>query len=208
MQEGEQLLLTDGKGNKASATIIDSDKHQCSVRVDEVMTTTAAKQSITLAVSLLKHPDRFEWLLEKVTEIGVTKIIPLLCARTEKQQFKKERCRNILISALLQSKQCFLPELTEPKNISEFIKESTAINKWIAHCEDDETKRKPFAAATGETVMLIGPEGDFTAAEIQFALSSGFLPVSLGDTRLRTETAAMVAAVMLRANVPGVTKAS
>lgn len=198
MQEGDPLLITDGQGRKARAVIIDADKHQCSVRVEELMVADPMQKRIIIAVSLLKHPDRFEWFLEKATEIGVSKIIPLICARTEKQQFKKERCHNILVSAMLQSKQCYLPELTETMNISEIIQQSAAVNKWIAHCDQDQAKRMPVAAEQGETILLVGPEGDFTPAEIQTALEAGFLPVSLGETRLRTETAAVVAAALLK----------
>jgi len=153
----------------------------------------------------LKNTSRFEWFLEKATEIGVSEIIPLICERTEKQKFRHDRVKGICVSAILQSQQTWLPVLHEPIKYVEDInstKEKRELQKFIAHCDDQTGKRnlstlKPLSHST----ILIGPEGDFTKDEIQFALENEFIPVSLGETRLRTETAGVVASVLLSQQV-------
>jgi 16S rRNA (uracil1498-N3)-methyltransferase len=149
----------------------------------------------------VKNAHRFEWLLEKATEIGVNEIIPLLCSRTEKQHFRHDRMNSILVSAMLQSRQTWLPLLHEPVKYASFIrscKDETGLQKFIAHCGEDDRKQplssyRPFS----ESVILIGPEGDFTVDEVELALKNEFLPVSLANTRLRTETAGVVAVTLL-----------
>ena len=136
--------------------------------------------------------------IEKATEIGVSEIIPLICDRTEKEKFRHDRMNAICISAMLQSQQCWLPVLHEPVLFSKSIQEISAEGKFIAHCEDSDNKTnlsnlKPLNHST----ILIGPEGDFTQKEIDLALQNGFQPVSLGETRLRTETAGVVAAALI-----------
>lgn len=152
---------------------------------------------ISLAVSLVKNTARFEWLLEKATEIGVSEIIPLLCKRTERQHFRFDRMNSIIISAMLQSRQTWLPILHEPIAIQQIIQSSSYQQKLIAHCtEDDKTSITQLSLADNIQI-LIGPEGDFTEEEIQLAKQHHYLPVTLGNTRLRTETAGMVAATLL-----------
>jgi 16S rRNA (uracil1498-N3)-methyltransferase len=150
-----------------------------------------------VAVSLLKSASRFEWFLEKATEIGVTEIIPLLCERTEKQHFRHDRMKQVLISAMMQSKQVWLPTLHEPIVFSNVITSSAYKSKLIAHCEaDNKQSIKNFSG--GESIqVLIGPEGDFSRGEISLALHNNYIPVALGNTRLRTETAAITAAALL-----------
>src|ERR1041385_6944889 len=114
MKEGEKLNLTNGKGNLLSAEIIDDHKKHCEVKILETNNQQPATRTITIAISLLKNSNRFEWFLEKATEIGINEIIPLICERTEKQKFREDRMRNILISAILQSQQCWLPVLHKP----------------------------------------------------------------------------------------------
>ena len=201
MKEGEELNLTDGKGNLITAGIIDGHKKHCSVKVIDSRFTPHASRKVTIAISLLKNTNRLEWFLEKATEIGVSEIIPLICERTEKQKFRYDRMKGICISAMLQSQQVWLPELCESTKYTEHIKsiiDSTALTKFIAHCEESSTKKQlstfqPF----NSSIILIGPEGDFTKGEIKLALENNFIPVSLGETRLRTETAGMVAATLL-----------
>ena len=147
---------------------------------------------------MIKNNHRFEWFLEKATEIGVFQIVPLVCERTEKTAFKFDRMKNILISAMLQSQQSWLPILLEPIKLAGFVNQVGPINKYIAHCENSEAKIQlhtcqPFT----DSVILIGPEGDFTIDEISIALQNNFIPVALGNTRLRTETAGVVAATLL-----------
>lgn len=197
MREGEQLQLTDGKGLLNTATIIEANKKHCVVRMDHSRIQQPAERRISIAVSLLKNNTRFEWLLEKVTELGVQEIIPLICKRTEKQHFRFDRMQQILISAMLQSKQCWLPVLHEPIAFSNAVQESLYTQKIIAHCEDEQKHTLNSLAPYHQAQILIGPEGDFTPEEITLALQHQYIPVSLGNTRLRTETAGVTAAALL-----------
>jgi len=211
MKEGEQLQLTDGKGNLFTAVITKADKKICEVRIEEgyqlqdrnsTQPVTGNQQpaisNISIAISLLKNPTRFEWFLEKATEIGVREIHPLICDHTEKENFRFERMNNILISAMLQSKQAWLPQLHQPKKFDVFINENFNGLKLIAHCvEEEKQSLKDFTNQTTNKLILIGPEGDFSTSEIESALKQGFRPVSLGSTRLRSETAGIVAVTFL-----------
>lgn len=198
MQQGEQLLLTDGKGTLVTATIINADRKHCVVKIDAKKTAPAPEKKITVAISLLKNASRFEWFLEKATEIGITEIIPLLCKRTEKQYFRTERMQQIVVSAMLQSKQAWLPLLHEPQQFENAITQTAYTTKLIAHCEQEKKFTLNDIAQSPETIMFIGPEGDFTKDEITSALTNNFQPVTLGDTRLRTETAGIVAVTILK----------
>lgn len=198
MKEDEQLQLTDGKGNLFTTRITNADKKHCVVAVEEKKFQQPNSKKISIAISLLKNTNRFEWFLEKATEIGVNEIIPLLCERTERQHFRFERMNNILISAMLQSQQAWLPFLHEPQPFERIIASSTYSQKLIAHCEDDNNKNNIASVVTSnETQILIGPEGDFTQQEIDMALKNNYRSVSLGQTRLRSETAGVVAAALL-----------
>ena len=198
MKEGEKLQLTDGKGNLFTATIIKTNKRNSEVEIET--TTLNAKRSpdISIAISLLKNPSRLEWFMEKVTEIGVTEIIPLICKHTEKENFRYDRMNGILISAMLQSRQTWLPQLHQPKKFGSFISEPFNGLKLIAHCGD--TKKQSIvdvAVPNANTLILIGPEGDFSKTEVEAAIEMQFIPVSLGNTRLRSETAGVAAAILL-----------
>jgi 16S rRNA (uracil1498-N3)-methyltransferase len=200
MQAGEQLQLTDGKGNLITAVIKDAHKKHCSVTVTNSQLTTRNSRHITIAISLIKNTGRFEWFLEKAAEIGISKIIPLLCERTEKQNFRYERMKGILISAMLQSQQVWLPELNEPTKFENLgmWKCETGVN-LIAHCMDGEKQKLSHSHifTSPHSLICIGPEGDFTKGEIELAMQNNFIPVTLGNTRLRTETAGIVAATLL-----------
>jgi len=198
MAEGENIQLTDGKGNLIDATIAVAHKKKCIVNKIALTKIPPLKKNISIAISLIKNTNRFEWFLEKATEIGVSAIIPLLCDRTEKQQFKLERFRGILISAMLQSKQCWLPLLTEPCPVKQIIVNNNYVGKYVAHCENDHEKTILHSVNHHKpSIILIGPEGDFSKEEISLALINNFMPVSLGVNRLRTETAGIVAATMM-----------
>jgi 16S rRNA (uracil1498-N3)-methyltransferase len=199
MQAGEQLLLTDGKGRLFTTEIIDDNRKKAIVKVLSEAAQTAPEKKITIAISLVKNSTRFEWFLEKATEIGVTEIVPLLCSRTEKQHFRHDRMKNILTSAMLQSQQTWLPKLNEPTPFAEAIN-LFAQQKFIAHCEEEVLKQQlvqSLSINAAESIIFIGPEGDFTKDEIAAALEHQFVPVALGNTRLRTETAGVVAATIL-----------
>ncbi len=198
MKVGEMIRLTDGKGNLSTALIEDDNRKRCGVRITGNIVVPASERKVTIAISPVKNNSRFEWFLEKATEIGVSKIIPLICDRTEKTAMKHDRMKSILISAMLQSQQSWLPELTEPVSIKEIVQNDHSPAKLIAHCENDQNKNSlPTINFQPSTLILIGPEGDFTTEEISMAINNGFVPVSLGNTRLRTETAGIVAAALL-----------
>ncbi len=200
MKAGEELHLTDGKGYLLTAEIINDNKKYCETIITNIQFTDAHTRKISIAVSLIKNATRFEWFLEKATEIGVTEIIPLICERTERQHFRPDRMKNVLVSAMLQSRQTWLPLMREPVAFEKVVEQSDQQQKLIAHCLD--TNRKDLQAIVGKNssslVILIGPEGDFSRKEIDFALANQFDPVAIGDTRLRTETAAVVAAALLK----------
>ncbi|MEO5983935.1 MAG: RsmE family RNA methyltransferase [Ferruginibacter sp.] len=194
MKKGEQVLITNGKGYLFTTEIIEADKKQTAVTILDTSYQPQIQKNITIAVSPLKNTGRYEWFLEKATEIGVSQIIPLISRRTEKLHNKRERMMNIIVSAMVQSRQTWLPFLGEPILFFDFIHADLAGHKYIAHCDTDHTKQhlSSFIPITDASV-LIGPEGDFTADEIAIALKAGYTPVSLGNNRLRTETAGMVA---------------
>ena len=200
MQVGEELTLTNGKGTVYNAVIEDAHKKRTRVRITGSTQHEKPKQRLMMGVSLLKNTSRFEWFLEKATEIGITDIIPVLSARTEKQQFRKDRMLTILVSAMMQSNQFWLPELSEPVKFKDALPLSSEADlKMIAHCEPGEkSELQEILKERKSRSILIGPEGDFTPEEISLAIEQGFKPVSLGDTRLRTETACIVAATLLK----------
>ena len=206
MAEGRQINITNGLGIICTAEILDAHKKKCTVKILDTLIQIAPAKKVCIAISPVKNSSRFEWFLEKATEIGVTEIVPLICERTEKQYLKHDRLRGILISAMLQSQQAWLPILHEPINFEKFLKENSSTNKFIAHCEEQnkvslkEIIDQSTTQAVNEATILIGPEGDFTKDEIEFALQNNFIPVALGNTRLRTETAALVAVTLLCIN--------
>jgi 16S rRNA (uracil1498-N3)-methyltransferase len=202
MQEKEKMLLTDGKGKKAEAEILSPDRKKCAVRI------TGAKQEkrrgikLSLGISFTKNKSRNEWLLEKATELGTEYIFPLLTERSEKEKFNLARYKQVLIAAMLQSQQCFLPELAVPEKLHHFLKDvqHTGYQKFIAHCLEEQKVSLLSQFQKGKSCLaLIGPEGDFSPAEIESCLQSGFIPVTLGNNRLRTETAALYACTVFNA---------
>lgn len=201
MKEGEGLSLTDGKGGLYTAKITAIHKKKCEVEIEEEQFQERPKGGTTIAISLLKNASRFEWFLEKSTELGVSSIIPLLCSRTERQHFRIDRMKNILVSAMIQSLRNWLPDFHEPVSLQDFWKlaNSHSNQKMIAHCEPGEKVLLSEISINRDqsAIILIGPEGDFTPAEIADALQHNYLPVTLGSTRLRTETAGVAAATIL-----------
>jgi 16S rRNA (uracil1498-N3)-methyltransferase len=200
MKTGAQLNLADGKGNLLTCTIIDDHKKRCKVEVKTTNNQQPATRNITVGISLLKNANRFEWFLEKATEIGINEIIPLICERTEKEKFRQERMQGILISAMLQSQQSWLPVLHKPMPFKEAVTQAKQQQKFIAHCIEDSKRNLSDLVneSLSSQIILIGPEGDFTAGEIELAIQHHFDAVSLGNTRLRAETAGIVAASLLQ----------
>jgi len=195
MQVGESILLTDGKGLEVEAEITKADKKTLELKKRKATRHDPPVQQIILAISLLKNATRFEWMLEKATEIGITGFYPLLAERTERQHFRGERLRQILISASMQSGRFHFPVLHEPISLTSLVDIDFSGNKYIAHCMQGE--KQVLRRQEGNQILLIGPEGDFSPTELDMALAKGFQPVTLGNTRLRTETAGMVGAVLM-----------
>lgn len=201
-QLGDLLIVTDGKGSKFSATIIKADRQSCELQqVQQLENGKGAPVRIHLAVAPTKNIDRFEWLLEKATEIGIDEITPLIAHRSERTQIKKDRLHKLLVAAMKQSMRCRLPQLNDPVPFKELINakskavvQSSAALKTICHCQrQDLPLLKNIIQQTEEVLILIGPEGDFTNDEIERAEENGFISSSLGEARLRTETAGLVA---------------
>lgn len=200
MQTGERLLLTDGRGHRLEAEITDPHRKHGRVRILHIDMLPPPQPRLGIGISFTKNNARTEWFLEKATEIGVQEIFPLLCSRTEKERFRMERLEHILVAAMLQSQQFYLPVLHEPVEFDELVDGSAYPQRFIAHCEGEEKHLLQNKLRPGvDTLILIGPEGDFTGEEIRRALGREFVPVSLGDHRLRTETAGVVACTLLNA---------
>jgi 16S rRNA (uracil1498-N3)-methyltransferase len=199
MREGERIRLTDGRGNIAEAEIIASNKKHCSVKILREEVVEQRLPRVSVAISLVKNSSRFEWFVEKTTELGIFEIVPLICERTERQKFRHDRFLSICKSAMLQSMQAWMPLLHEPVNFKELVMSSSQAQKFIAHCEEGERAelKNAFNAGAASHIILIGPEGDFTPSEISLASENGFLSVALGATRLRTETAGVYSAVVM-----------
>ena len=203
MEEGEKLNLTDGKGNLYTASIVKADKKKCLVNIVGIEKALPPDRKISICISLLKNSNRFEWFLEKATEIGITDIVPLLCKRTEKQNFRMDRMQQILISAMIQSKQCWMPSLHEPVKFNSFIDSENPNSfqqKFVAHCIPEEKRNLAdlLNSDLSSQIILIGPEGDFTNDEIDKARQHHFIPVALGESRLRSESAGIVAAALMK----------
>ncbi len=197
MQTGAKLKLTDGLGNLYQAQLLSADKKQSVVQIHSFTKIDAPNYPLSIAIALIKNSDRYEWMLEKVTELGVAHIYPLTTKRTEQQRFRQDRYQQIIVAAMLQSEQTWLPILHQPQDVSQLIKKAANKERLIAHCEEDTKNPIQHLPASTDSLILIGPEGDFTKDEIQLALNQGFLPVTLGNTRLRTETAGIVAITLL-----------
>ena len=197
MKEGDHILLTDGKGTLAEGEIHTAERHKCNVSVEKVSFSPRCGKELHLCVAFTKNNSRNEWLLEKATELGVASIIPITTARSEKAHVRVDRWEKILQSAILQSQQNYLPALAKITSLPAVIKQySETAQKFVAHCIDDKKRvgLDKLLKPEGDAILLIGPEGDFTSDEVNLCVDNGFLPVSLGRQRLRTETAAIAAA--------------
>ena len=192
--KGDKLNITNGRGWLFEAKIIQPDQKQCVVSIISKTKQPPRPYQVHLAVAPTKMNDRFEWFLEKATEIGIGRITPLLCERSERRVIKKERYEKVIQAATKQSLHFFMPELDDLTSFNDFVKENIRGEKFIAHCEEKDKKSlKEVIQTNTDVTILIGPEGDFSSREIESAIKNGFKPVTLGDTRLRTETAAIVA---------------
>jgi len=194
---GDLIDVIDGKGHRYSCRLLDAHPRHATV---EIVSKTGIPlywpNNIAIGVAPTKHLDRMEWLTEKLTEVGVNSITPLLCRWSERKEVKTERLEKIAVSAMKQSLKAYCPVINAMTPVKQFIESVKDYpQKFIAHCDDSMPRlllSRQYKADT-DTVILIGPEGDFSPEEIKTALDAGFIPVSLGDARLRTETAALMA---------------
>ena len=191
---GDTLHITNGEGWLFNAEVTIPDIKKCMVTIVSKTLQPKRDYSLHLAVAPTKMNDRYEWFLEKATEIGIDTITPIICDHSERKIIKTERFEKILQSATKQSLNCYLPKLNKATAFKDFIKQDFSGDLFIAHCE--ETKRKSLKQELKPKkviTILVGPEGDFSVKEIETAINNNFIPVTLGETRLRTETAAIVA---------------
>jgi 16S rRNA (uracil1498-N3)-methyltransferase len=188
------LFVTNGLGFLFKTEITLASDNKCTVKILSFEKAAASKFHLHLVVAPTKMNDRYEWFLEKATEIGIHEITPIICDHSERKVINKERFDKILLAAMKQSNELYLPKLNDAITFKEFIKLESDGLKLIAHCEETDKKTLKSVLKPNESVtLLIGPEGDFSEKEIVSALENNFIPVSLGNTRLRTETAAIVA---------------
>ncbi|TRZ42510.1 16S rRNA (uracil(1498)-N(3))-methyltransferase [Robertkochia solimangrovi] len=191
---GDILHITNGKGWLFEAEIISDDLKHCRVKIIGSELKRKKNYYLHMAVAPTKMNDRYEWFLEKATEIGIDEITPVICAQSERKVVKTDRYEKIILSAMKQSLNCYLPKLNDAIPLSDFISTHKEGQCFIAHCNEQERfDLKRRVQPDQPVLILIGPEGDFTEEEVSEARAAGYIPAALGENRLRTETAAIVA---------------
>lgn len=197
MNAGDRLNLIDGRGGLYEAEIIDPHPKRTVLKILNVQENfQQPNYHLHIAVGPTKNIDRIEWFLEKATEIGIQEITPIICEHSERKDVKLDRLNKVIVSAMKQSLKAYLPKLNPALSFKQFLKDipRDGVQKAIAHCVDSDKKYLNQVFEAGQHyIIMIGPEGDFSAEEIDLALMAGFQPVSLGEARLRTETAALAA---------------
>ena len=195
LKEGDSITITDGKGFLYNAIIENAHPKHCRVKITDTLPQKLSwEYTIHIAVAPTKNIDRMEWLVEKATEVGINTITFVRCHHSERHEIKLQRLNKIAISAMKQSKKTILPQINEMMDFNKFISRNFDGCKMIAHCAEDKKQLiKDIYKPDSNALILIGPEGDFSNEEISSAISAGFAPVSLGKSRLRTETAALMA---------------
>ncbi len=198
---GDRFHITNGKGELFEVTLLVADPKKCQVDILRTEHTPKPAYRLHMAVAPTKMNERYEWFLEKATEIGVHEITPIICQRSERKTIKQERYEKVVQAAMKQSLNTYLPKLNSPITLEAFLQKPFSGNRFIAHCEEGD-KRSLHSLSQGKTntesIVLIGPEGDFAPQEIQAAMEQGYAPISLGKSRLRTETAAIVACTLVQ----------
>ncbi|MCU4157391.1 16S rRNA (uracil(1498)-N(3))-methyltransferase [Carboxylicivirga sp. A043] len=190
---GDTITVADGKGHYYKCKIINAHPKKCDLSLIDKQTFPKAKFGIHMAVAPTKSIDRFEWMIEKAMELGISEITPLLCDHSERKKVRTDRIERIVVAAMKQSLKAYLPIINELTPFDKFIQKNTS-NGYIAHCYDINKSPLKKAYTTGsDCTLCIGPEGDFSLEEVEMATKAGFKPVSLGNSRLRTETAGVVA---------------
>lgn len=191
---GELLQLVDGKGGRYTAVITDAHPKRTVLEVQSVSTGEGKpRYDLHIAIAPTKNMDRLEWFLEKATEVGVDEITPIICDHSERVVLKPERLHKVIVAAMKQSQRAYLPKINPAIRFADFINGALPERRFIAYCSNGEKRYFSQMLQPGEAaIVLIGPEGDFSSAEIQQAAQAGYTGVTLGDTRLRTETAALM----------------
>ena len=196
MSEGDEIGIIDGQGTRYRAEIVLAHPKRCGVRLlEKIAAPNPWIAQVHVAIAPTKNLDRIEWFAEKTTEIGIDAIVLLRCRFSERKELKTERLNKILVSAMKQSLKAVLPQLSEMTSFTDFVSRPFDGQKFIAHCyKDGERRELSELYCPGENALiLIGPEGDFSPEEVELAIANGFRPVMLGPSRLRTETAGVVA---------------
>lgn len=194
-ENGDIIYVTNGLGKLFKTKISDSKSKKCVLEIlEELPENTKPASHLHVAIAPTKNHDRLEWFAEKATEIGIAEITPVICHHSERKSINNERLERLLISAMKQSGRLILPKLNKITSFGNFIQAQLHNNKYIASCLDEEKKLLQHIYKSGDdAVIIIGPEGDFSREEISKAIEKGFIPVSLGNSRYRTETAALMA---------------
>ena len=191
---GDEILITNGNHLMFIGNISAISKNNCEVEISKCEKKEKLGYSLHIVISILKSNERFEWFLEKASEIGITEITPVLCERSEKKFINEKRLNKVLISAMKQSLKANLPILNPIVKLKDYYKSNLSDQLFIAHCNESEKDFLISSVKPKENVtILIGPEGDFSKNEVEEAVKIGFKPVSLGNTRFRAETAAIIA---------------
>lgn len=195
LQIGSEINIVDGVGGFYIARITNPHPKHCGFEIIETQTEYGKRDyKLHIAIAPTKNIERLEWFIEKATEIGIDEITPIVCRFSERKMIKEERLDKIIVSAAKQSLKAYFPTLNPLCTFDELMKKHKASQKFIAHCyEDDKKLLQNEIQKSSDILILIGPEGDFSKEEVQQAIALGFIPVSLGNSRLRTETAGVVA---------------
>ena len=195
LKVGDELVVVDGVGGYHIAKITLPHPKRCAFELIESQFEFGKRDyKLHIAIAPTKNMDRLEWFVEKATEIGIDEITPIICRFSERKMVKAERMEKIIVSAAKQSVKAYFPKLNPQCTFDELIKNHQATQKFIAHCYNSEKRQlKTEIVPAKDMLVLIGPEGDFSKEEVDKAIKSGYLPVSLGESRLRTETAGVVA---------------
>lgn len=199
LKEGDEIGMVNGKGAEFTAVITDANPKKCHVKIISSIEAKPEVDEIHIAIAPTKNIERIEWFIEKATEIGVTEISFLLCSNNERKHIKEERLEKILIAAMKQSKRLYLPKMNGLISFKEFIKKYP--EGLIAHCYEGGKSSISEVFRKTACPVLIGPEGDFSKEEVQLALNSGYKTVTLGENRLRTETAGLYACMLAKMNL-------
>jgi 16S rRNA (uracil1498-N3)-methyltransferase len=198
MQVGDRIGLLDGQGTRAEAELVEVSKKRVVARITARVHSPAERTArIHIAVAPTKQSERIEWFVEKAVELGVDRITPLLTTRSERTRLRTDRLHRVAIAAMKQSQRCWLPHIDEPTTLAALLQQELPTQRYFGWCEGEHASLMNTYTPTGDTLVLIGPEGDFSPEEAEQLRTKGFAAVSIGNARLRTETAALAACMWM-----------